>query len=157
MSRNKNKFLTVSSDTLKQNLAKYLGQYRLVNDAVDILDAKIINFGIDYKVTVKEGFIPEVVIENVNNKIKRYFKIENMHIDKPIKTGDITNIIINTNGVDNLVGRINFVSKNSPNSSQYNTHNWSSNQTIDKGYLFPPEGGIFELKYPNSDITGTVI
>lgn len=157
VSRNKNKFLTVSSDTLKQNLAKYLGQYRLVNDAVDILDAKIINFGIDYKVTVREGFIPEVVIENVNNKIKRYFKIENMHIDKPIKTGDITNIIINTNGVDNLVGRINFVSKNSPNSSQYNTHNWSSNQTIDKGYLFPPEGGIFELKYPNSDITGTVI
>lgn len=157
VSRNKNKFLTVSSDTLKQNLAKFLGQYRLVNDAIDILDAKIINFGIDYKVTMKEGFIPEVVIENINNKIKRYFKIENMYIDKPIKTGDITNIIINTNGVDNLVGRINFVSKNSPNSSQYNTHNWSSNQTIDKGYLFPPEGGIFELKYPNSDITGMVI
>ena len=28
---------------------------------------------------------------------------------------------------------------------------------IDRGFIFPPPGGIFEVKYPSEDITGRVI
>ena len=156
ISRDKNKKLTISTDTLKQNLAKYLNQYRLVSDAVDILDAKIVNLGIKYGVTIKDGYRQEIVLPLISNKIKNYLKIENMHINKPIKTGDLENIILNCQGVDNLIF-LNISSKNNASSTKYSSENFNSKDSIDRGYLFPPEGGIFEVKFPNTDIEGVIV
>jgi len=156
ISRNKDKKLTLSTDTLKQNLSKYLNQFRLVNDAADILDAKIVNIGVKFGITIEDGYRQEIVIPVVANKIKNYLKIENMHINKPIKTGDLENIILNSPGVSNLVF-LNIISKNSATASAYSSENWNSKDSMDRGYLFPPEGGIFELKFPNSDIEGVVV
>ena len=46
VSRTPESKLITSADTLKENLKKYLAPYRLVNDAIDILDAYIINLSL---------------------------------------------------------------------------------------------------------------
>lgn len=159
ISRDSNKKLTISSDTLKQNLAKYLNQFRLVSDGIDILDAKIINIGIEYAVTIESGYRQEIVIAAINSQLANYFKIEKMHINKPITMGEIENLILNSPGVSSLLSlRIpNKRGNNTQNGNAYSQYDWESINNIDRGYLFPPDGGIFEVKFPNDDIKGRVI
>lgn len=156
LSRNSNGNLVTSSDTLKENISKYLSKFRIVSDAIDILDAAIINLGLDYTVTISQEAKASIVITDINNKIKNYLKIENFQIDQPIKLGEIENIILNTNDVE-AITKISF--KNITGNRGLNTYSsyvYDPKRNIDRGYLFPPTGAIFEIKYPNDDIVGRV-
>ena len=42
--------LAVSPDALKENLETYINEFRLISDAIDILDAQVVNFGIKFSV-----------------------------------------------------------------------------------------------------------
>jgi hypothetical protein len=44
--------LTVLNDAVKQNLKTYLEEYRMLTDAVNMLDGFVINVGINYEVTI---------------------------------------------------------------------------------------------------------
>jgi hypothetical protein len=157
LSRNASNNLIIAADTLKQNLRTYLSKFRLVSDAIDILDGIIVNFGFEYTVTILNGFNSEVVVNVINSKLIDYFKIENFQINKPILIGDIENLILNTEGVGSLISK-NFVSKSGNIlGSSYSNYSFKNNDLIDRGYLFPPPGGMFELKYPGQDIVGRVI
>ena len=156
LSRNSSKNLILSSDTLKENLAKYLSRFRIISDAIDILDASIINIGVNYTVTITQGAISTVVISSINTKLKDYFNVENFQIDQPIKIGEIENIILNTPDVESI-NALTFINKtgNSGNNT-YSDYSFNPARNIDRGYLFPPTGGIFEVKYPNDDIVGRI-
>lgn len=156
LSRNSNGNLVASSDTLKENISKYLSKFRIISDAIDILDAGIVNLGLDYTVTISQEAKASIVIADINNKIKNYFKIENFQIDQPVKLGEIENIILNTNDVE-AITKISF--KNITGSKGLNTYSnyaYDPKRNIDRGYLFPPTGAIFEIKYPNDDIVGRI-
>ena len=156
LSRNSSSNLIISPDTLKENLARYLSRFRIISDAVDILDASIINLGLNYSVTIAQGAMSSVVISNINSKLKSYFKIENYHIDQPIKMGEVENIILNTPDVE-AITNLTFTSKTgTQGSNSYSNFPFSPVRNIDRGYLFPPVGGIFEIKYPNDDIVGRI-
>jgi hypothetical protein len=51
-SRDNRGFLTTSSDTLKKNLRTYLNEFRLISDAIDVLDTRVINFRVRFTVFV---------------------------------------------------------------------------------------------------------
>ena len=36
----------------KQNLKKWISSYKMLNDVIDIYDAKVVNFGIDFEISV---------------------------------------------------------------------------------------------------------
>lgn len=157
LSRNANGFLTTSSDTLKQNLAKYLNRFRIVSDSIDILDGAILNFGINFSVTIEKGYLGEIVINSISAKLKEYLKTKNFQINKPIITGEIENLILNTPGV---VSVINFsvVSKSGfLDGNAYSGISFNTADLLDRGFIFPPAGSIFELKYPNEDIKGSLV
>ena len=154
ISRTNNGNLVTSTDTLKQNLAKYLNKFRLVSDAIDILDAIVVNIGINYSVTVEKGYRSPVVLGAISSKLASYFNIRSFQINKPIIVGEIENLILNIPGVVSLIS-INIVNKtNVQDNKIYGTYNFDIKQNLDRGMLFPPIGGIFEVKYPNEDITG---
>ena len=48
ISENSSGKLTAANETLKVNLKNWLAQYKMVNDTLDLLDATIVNFKIDY-------------------------------------------------------------------------------------------------------------
>ena len=56
--------LSTASSTLKQNLKVWINKNKMINDTIDILDAKIINLGIDFDVTANLDFDPELVLVN---------------------------------------------------------------------------------------------
>jgi hypothetical protein len=156
LSRNSSGNLILSSDTLKENLSRYLSKFRIITDAIDILDGSIVNLGINYNITINRDAISSVVISEINNKIIQYFNIENFQIDQPVKIGEIENLIINTPDVESI-NNITFINKTGTiGNNIYSNYFFDPTRNIDRGYLFPPVGGLFEIKYPNNDIVGRI-
>jgi hypothetical protein len=156
LSRDSNSTLILSPDALKLSLSRYLSKFRLVSDAIDILDASIINIGLNYTVTIKQEAIPTVVIAAINGKLSSYLNVENYQIDQPIKIGEVENLILNTPDVE-AVTNLTFVGKTGTvGSNIYSNYSYDPGRNVDRGFLFPPVGGIFELKYPGTDLVGRI-
>lgn len=163
ISRDSNNNLILSPDTLKDNLKTYLNQYRLISDAIDILDAHIINLKINFEITVDPSFNKQIVLQTVLKSIKKYFDIKNFHIDQPIIFSDIISLIYRSPGVisinnrqnNNMIKFTNLVG--TIGGKTYSDINFDVVNNITKGMLFPTPGGIFELKNPDINIVGTII
>ena len=156
ISRDSDNELILSPDTLKENLQSYLSSYRLISDSIDIVDAAIINYGVDYVITVKAGYRNDQVIQSVNTQLKNFLKVENFQIGQPIIVGEVENIILNVLGVQSILSlKFNNLS-GVINSNIYSNYKFSFQRNVDRGMVFPVRGGIFELKLPNENIKGLV-
>jgi len=144
--------LVSSPDTLKQNIVKYLNPYRQISDAIDVLDARIINLSLTFEVLVDPRLNKSVVLQSILTKLQSFFDIKNFSIDQPIIIGEVDTLIKSSTGVIS-VNKIVF------NSITGNVKNREySNLTFDVGsntrqqIIFTPPGGIFEMRYPDIDI-----
>ena len=156
VSRDKAGNLKMSSDTLKKNLRKYLNEFRAVSDAYDILDARIINFGLEIDIVANPDANKGQVAQSVISRLTSLLNIRNMQIDQPIAMSDIINSIINTEGVISLVDhRVVNISGNIEERTYSNVSFNVEANTIQRMIVGQP-GSIFELKYPSRDIVVTV-
>lgn len=153
-----------SSDIIKSNLSKYLNEFRLIGDAFNILDVPVFNFGIQAQVKIKSGFDPFSVILDINTRIVSFLRFDLMQIGSPIDTKQISLIIESTDGVSSLITpkKSLIVSKTSENSFydldlnktlSYNTNIFNPQTLFEEGLIFPPRGGIFEMRYTFKDIS----
>lgn len=158
-SKDSNGFLTTSPDTLKLNLRTYLNSYRLIGDAFDILDSRVINFGIKFAIYVNPNSNKPATIQAVISNLSRELNVRNFQIDQPIMISDIQNIIINTPGVLSLVDTGLKVENIVGNYQDrvYSTNSFDVSRNTFRGIINPPPGGIFELRYPSFDIVGTAL
>ena len=149
--------ITIAPDALKKNLQTYLNRYRLMSDAIDMLDADVINIGLNFEVLVDKSLNKRIVLQDILSKLVSYFNIENFHIEQPISISDVKNIIYNTEGVISLT-MFEFVNFNGVKSErQYSKTVFDVKSSEYKGIIMPPEGAIFEIKFPDEDIVGTAI
>lgn len=148
--------LIISPDSLKDNLRVYLSRYRLISDAIDILDVSVINLALKYAVNIESSSNSEIVIQSINSRLIEYFKIENFQIDQPIMIGEIENLILNIRGVMSI-GSMRFLNRMGTFENRlYSANGFSPIRNIDRGMLFPPRGGIFEFRHPTDDIIGRI-
>lgn len=144
-------------DTLKINLRKYLNEFRLVADAIDILDGGVINISIQYEVYLEKEQNKSVVIQKINSKIADAMNIDFYQIDQPLIYDDFTNIIINTPGVISLTDLSIRPVIGMVENRIYSDRDFQVVESTKNGIIRPPLGHIFELKYPEFDIKGTAI
>lgn len=159
ISRDRNGSLIESPDTLKENLAAYINEFRLISDAIDILDAPVINVGVNYTVSIEKNYNYNQVLRQINSEISRYMDIKNFQIDQPINKTDLLNLIVNVEGVLSMLS-LEIIPKNTGNSSGslvYSSFIFNPRENTDRGMVFPSPGGIFEVKYPQTDIVGRAI
>jgi len=145
--------LIQSNSALKDNLKVWLNRYRMINDTVDILDAKIINIGIEFEVVSSEDVnryeILDSTIQALVNKFNR-----TMYIGERFY---ITDVFTELNKVRGVVDTVNvkLVNKSGGNYSQ-STFNIDKYMSLDGRYLSVPDNVILEIKFPTVDIKGTV-
>lgn len=157
VSRDEDGYLTQSPDTLKRNISTYINEFRVVSDSFDILDAKIINLGFKYTVVVDDREDKSGVLTKINNALKAYLDTKNMQIDAGIRVSDLVNLILNQDGVTSL-DTYSFVSLTGEVDERiYGSQSINPSRLIKRGVLSPPVGGIFEVKYPDSDIIGNAV
>jgi hypothetical protein len=147
--------LTTLSYAAKVNLATYLEQYRMLTDSINIKEASVINFKVEFDITVKGGYSNDRVLLSCISSLRSLFRIDNWQINEPINIGDITGRLYNINGVQtvNDLTFTNLFGENSGYSKfKYNFDTATRNNTI-----YPSlDPSIFELKYPDTDIIGRV-
>lgn len=154
VSRTPNSILINSADTLKENLKKYLAPYRLISDAIDILDAYIVNLSLLFEVVIDPSLNKQIVLQNVLRTLTEQLDVANFSIDQPIIISDIQNAIYTTQGVLSVTNLEFRNYSGMVNNRQYSDVTFDVKSNTRKGILYPPPGGIFEFRFPDNDIIG---
>ena len=149
-------FLVQANNAIKRNMSKYINQYRLISDVFEIVDTKIINVALNLDLKIGVGENTDIVIARVINRLIDILKIDTYNIDQPIIISDIINIVINTQGVTSLLTLpddiVTIATSDNDIDRVYSNNIINLKNNIKDGVLYPPEGGIFELKYPSFDV-----
>ena len=90
------------TETLQNNLITWLNNYRMINDTIDILPAKIVNFGIEYSIIGDVRVNKYDVLSQVNSTLRRLFN-KTFDIGEPLLITDIAKTINNIRGVTDVI------------------------------------------------------
>jgi hypothetical protein len=151
----KDKHLTTLNTATQTNLSTYLEQFRMLTDAVNIKDAFIINFDLEFQVTAFKNYNNQEVLVNCINELKEYFKIDKWQINQPIVVSEIYNLIGGVLGVQ-TVEDVKIENKNGL-AFGYSPYKYDFETATRKNIIYPSlDPSIFEMKYPNTDIKGKV-
>ena len=142
------------NDRLKQNVKNWISQYKSLNDVVDMYDAKIINFGIDYKVALDSRYTNEDVLSRCNSALASYFSNQ-LYIGEAIYITRLYSILSKVDGVAD-VKRVNVYQKTGTDYSSVRI-NLKEALSQDGTYIKTPKNAIMELKFPASDIRGVLV
>jgi hypothetical protein len=125
----------------------------MVNDTIDIIDPKIINIHIDFVAVVNYDQDKYEALNVAITEIQRMFK-EKRDINQPIYITKIYDIL---NNLEEIVDVTKVTIKNLSgglySDETINLKEWTS---ADGRILYAPENVVYELKYPNTDIRGTI-
>ena len=136
-----------------------------------LLPAFIINFGIEFEITIFKNYNNEEVLLNCITQLKDYFDIEKWQIGQPIVLADLAYQISLVDGVSAVVPPedddtdsssndrppVQIVTKYNPNSG-YSGNLYDIKSATKEGVIYPSmDPSCFELKFPSIDIEGRVV
>jgi hypothetical protein len=157
ISRDNDDRLTTSPDALKMNLKRYLSRYRMNSESIDIMDAAVINYEVLFQVVVDPTLNKSILLQTIIRDLRSLLAINNFHIGQPLVVSEIVASIFSHQGViavdsvriNNLTGPVKNLT--------YSPVAYDMTANTRSQLIYPPEGGIFELKYPDVNITGRVV
>jgi len=146
--------LVKTNNTIKQNLKTWLNQYKMINDTIDILDAKIVNFGVKYVAKGMPDVNKYLVLDDANRAIQNFFDNRFFELGEPILITDIFGVLKNVGTVLDVMDVELFIQTG----SDYADPSMTIDEFLsaDGTVIAPTSDIIFELKYPNKNILGTI-
>jgi len=145
--------LIASNATLKSNLKTWLSQYKMVNDTIDILDARIVNFGVQYIIMTDRETNRYTALGNADTALRDHFS-NTAYIGEPIYITDIYKVLQGVPGVVDVLSA-EIVEKSGGNYSE-TSYNMDEALSSDGRFIEAERNIIFEIKYPDMDIKGSV-
>jgi hypothetical protein len=149
-----NGYVVLAPAQLKENLKTYLGRFRMMTDAIEIMDGQIINLGLDFSILTNPDYNKNEVLANCIEALKDFFDTRKFQLNQPINFTDIHVLLSEIPGVisvidikfKNNVGMVDGLS--------YSTTAYNIAQNTKHGILYCQDNSIFEIKYKNKDIRG---
>jgi hypothetical protein len=149
------KFVEANNAT-KSNLATYLEKHRVVTDAINIRNLKVINLSLDYSISVEPRFNNEEVLLQTLAQVKNMLTNSKMEPNSPILLGSIRKKIESVAGVLALESLT--VYNKTDADGDYSLNRYSITKALRNGILYPAKSpSIFEFKFPDNDIRGKVV
>lgn len=145
--------LTPANAMLKQNIKTWLNKSKMINDTIDILDAKIVNLEINFKIVSDPQVDNAEVLKNCIDSLGIELS-KTKFIGEAFFISDIYSILKKVQGVNDVKS----VKVKQKTGSDYSDINFNVNKfmSADARYIEAPKNVIFEVKYPRSDITGEI-
>lgn len=154
VSEDNNGLFTTTNSTIKENLKTWLSRVKMINDTIDILDTRIVNIGIRFSVksTQQENKYTALNegIQAVKNQFSRKFEI-----GEPIYLTDVYTALQSVSSIAD-VKKVTVFNRVGGVYSDL-SYDIDMNKSADGRYVILPEDHVFEIKYPNADIIGTVL
>jgi len=152
------KLTNSSTTTLQNNIATYLSDYRMINDYIEVSNARVINLGFEIDLVIDKQFPQSQIVTESINKVKSYFDISKWNMGQDIYLGQLIEAINSINGVLNVVE----VRAYNKVGGQYYSTNQISQPYIDNETrqidllgeykIYGETSAMFEIKRPDVDI-----
>jgi len=153
---NEDNSFTIANPAIKQNLRRYLQQYRLMTDAINIKDAFIVNVGVDFEIITRPNYNSHEVIARCINRLKEIMHQTNMEINSPIILSNIYTELDKLEGVQTVID-IKFTNL-FDETKGYSGNCYDVVTATRNGIIYPSlDPCVFEIKFPDRDIKGRVI
>jgi hypothetical protein len=145
--------LTEASETIKSNLKEWLLVNKMINDTIDILDAKIVNFGIEYSVIGDRTTNKYSLESDMRLAIAGLYDID-FDIGESLIITDIYKALKNVEGVVDVLS-VKIIKKSGGDYSDVR-FNLDKNRSTDGRVIAVPNNVILELKDFDNDIKGNI-
>ena len=150
------KLTNIVSNTLKQNIANYLSNYRMMNDYISILTAEVIDLSMDISIVLDSAQNSGQVIASVIDKVSAYFNPQTRQLGENVYLSEVRSIIQNTNGVLTVANIDVFNEVGGQYSSAETSMEYANEETKLIGpvddTLFAQPSQVYQVRYPNKDI-----
>jgi len=151
-----NKNLRTPSNALKENLSTYLNQYKMIGDSITIKDAYIVNIAVDFEIITLPNYNNNEVIRNCLTALIDFFNVDKWQINQPIILRNINVLLDQVTGVQTVKQVI--ITNKAGVSEGYSQYGYDVEGATQSGVMYPSiDPSIFEVKYPNKDISGRVV
>ena len=145
--------LANTSGIVKNNIKNWLSRYIPINDSVELKDAYILNYAVEYVVAYDRNFDPSTVLFASQQALENYLNTD-LYIGEPLYITELYNVLNRVPGVVD-VKKVRIKNKTGGSYSG-NSLNFNKVLSKDGTFIRVPKNAILELKYPNIDIKGTV-
>jgi len=172
--KDSNGILKSPNTLLKLNIANYLKTKRIIGDWIDIVDANVVNFQVNFTIIADKNNKQKVLIDCLT-ALRNYFNVFNWQINQPIFVSNVSAILQEINGVVNIVDLsfYNIFDFDVQTGKQYSikeigryrnnssvplntTGNKFQMNTVNNIITSYPDT-LLHLKYPDLDIIGRVL
>ena len=149
------KNLATLNTLVKKNLAKYLEQYRVLTDEVNILDAFVVNIAVDFHIVVYRNYNMNDVVARCIDEIRSFFNISKWQINQPIIMSDLRLTIGSVDGVQSVTNVIITNKYRFKDGRDYFEYRYPMEEAMVDDIIYPSlDPCIFEIRYPETDIVG---
>jgi len=145
--------LIPTNATIKENLKVWLNENKMVNDTVDIIDGKIVNFGVNFKVVGRIDVAKYDVQTACIRALSLLFS-RKRDFGEPLF---ITEVFAALNRLDAVVdvSDVKIVQKYGGSYSDIR-FDINDQTSADGRYIMIPQNVVFEIKFPSVDFKGVV-
>ena len=150
----------IVSNTLRQNIATYLSNYRMMNDYISILSAEVIDISMDVSIVLDAAQNSGQVIADVVDRISTYMSPEVRQLGQNLNLSELRSIIQNQNGVLSVASLDVFNEVGGQYSSAETSMEYSDPETkligpVDNT-IFATPSQVYQIRYPAKDIRVSV-
>lgn len=146
--------LSACNEITKQNLKTWLSRNKMINDSIDILDAQIMNIGINFEIIAQDQSMSIETLERCLIALQDKYGSTFAEIGEDIFISDIYDLLNSVPGVVDAVN-VQIVAKSGTNYSSV-AIDIDENISSDGRYIVMPKNVVYEVKYPSLDIQGAI-
>ena len=150
------KLTNIVSNTLRQNVANYLSNYRMMNDYISILTAEVIDLSVEVSIVLDSAQNSGQIISNVIDKVSTYFDPQIRQLGQNVYLSELSSIIQNQNGVltvanINIYNMVGGQYSSAQTSMEYSDPETKQIKTVDDT-IFAQPSQVYQIRFPNKDI-----
>jgi len=141
---------------LKDNVASFLSNFRMLNDYVSVDTGKVIDLAFEIYITIAKNTNQNSIISDVVTKVSDYMLPQNREFGEDVLISEIKSLVQNTEGVVNIsdvkvFNRVGGKYSTSQTSQKYQDSTTKQIRLIDDViYAQPTE--FYQIRYDNLDI-----
>jgi hypothetical protein len=155
------KLTEVISNALKNNVANYLSNYRMINDYISIETANVIDLAVNVDVVLDSSQNQGAVVSKIIDIISNYFNPLDRQMGQNVYVSEIRRLIQNENGVIS----ISDITFNNQVGGQYSSSQTSQPYSdpatkqieLVADTIFAEPTQIYQIRFPNKDINVRVL
>ena len=146
----------ILSNTLKNNVANYLSNYRMINDYISVESANVIDLALNIDVVLDNSQTQGAVISQIINLVSDYFDPINLQMGQNVNISEIRKEIQNQNGVISVsdikvFNKVGGQYSSSQTSQRYVDSTTREIELIDDT-IFAEPNQTYQIRYSNKDI-----